>query len=134
MRVPLIVENRMYSYETILGWKVVWDKVCRMAYENEKPVQELVVVPDRIRIEGIAFHMNEKEQANYYSRQIPPNSDVITLDYTWKYYSKAHGTKDPKVVPEFERLHVPRSLFQTLGVGPWFRYSFPNCKITFWDE
>jgi hypothetical protein len=134
MKAPLIVNERMYSYETILSWKVVWDKICRMAYENEKPVSEIVVIPDRVRIEGIAVPMDEKEQSKYYSRGLPMNYEVITLDHMWSYYSKVHGTKDPKVVPEFQKLHVPRGLFSSLGVGPWFRYSFPNCTITFWEE
>lgn len=134
MKAPLIVEKRQYSYETILAWKVVWEKICRMAYENEKPVPELIVVPHHVRMEGIAVPMNEKQQADYYSKWIPLNSDVITLDHMWKYYSKVHSTKMPKVVPEFEKLHIPRSLFQSLGVGPWFRHSFPNCMVTFWDE
>lgn len=134
MKAPLIVENRQYSYETILAWKVVWDKVCRMAYENEKPVSELITVPDRVRMEGIAVPMSEILQSQYYSKQIPLNFEVITLDHMWKYYSKVHGTEMPKIVPQFQKLHVPRALFQSLGVGPWFRYSFPNCEITFWDE
>jgi hypothetical protein len=134
MRAPLIVSNRMYSYETILAWKVVWEKICRMAYENEKPVSELIAVPDYVRMEGIAVPMDETQQSHYYNRQIPINSDVITLDHMWKYYSKVHSTKIPNVVPEFEKLHVPRSLFQSLGVGPWFRHSFPNCTVTFWNE
>jgi hypothetical protein len=134
MKAPLIVNERMYSYETILSWKVVWDKICRMAYENEKPISEIVAIPDRVRMEGIAVPMNEKEQANYYSRGLPLNSEVLTLDHMWTYYSKLHGTEMPKVVPEFQKLHVPRALFKSLGIGPWFRYSFPNCTITFWDE
>jgi hypothetical protein len=105
-----------------------------MAYENEKPVSEIVTTPDRVRIDGIVILMNEKEQSNYYSRGLPLNSEVITLDHMWSYYSKVHGTKEPKVVPQFEKLHVPRALFKSLGIGPWFRYSFPNCTITFWDE
>lgn len=133
MRAPLVVKDRMYSYETILAWKVVWDKICRMAYENEKPVSELIVVPDRVRMEGIAVPMSEKQQADYYGKWMPLNSEVITLDHMWKYYSKAHGTEMPKVVPEFEKLHVPRSLFQSLGVDPWFRHSFPNCTVSFWE-
>ena len=134
MKAPLIVKDRMYSYETILVWKVVWDKICRMAYENEKPVSEIITIPDRVRMEGIAVPMSEKEQADYYSRWLPDNSETITLDYMWSYYSKVHGTEMPKVVPEFQKLHVPRGLFKSLGIGPWFRHSFPNCEITFWDQ
>lgn len=134
MRAPLIVNERMYSYETIVVWKVVWDKICKMAYEQEPPVSDIITVPDRVRIEGIAVPMDEKEQSRYYSRQLPINSDVITLDHMWSYYSKKHGAEMPKIVPEFKRLHVPRALFKSLGIGPWFRHSFPNCDITFWEE
>lgn len=133
MRVPLIINDRMYAYETIVAWKNVWDKICRMAYENDEPVSEFTMVPGHIRIEGIAFHMDEAEQANYYSRFLPLNSDVITLDHMWKYYSKKHGTEMPRVVPEFQNLHVPRSLFESIGINPWFQHSFPNCKVTYWS-
>lgn len=134
MRIPLIVENRMYLYETIVGWKIVWDTICKMAYENEKPVSEIIVVPGHVRIEGISIRMSEQKHAEYYRRGLPINSDVITLDHMWKYYSKQHGAEMPKVVPEFEHLHVPRGLFNSLGVIPWFRHSFPNCTVSFWDE
>jgi hypothetical protein len=134
MKTPLIVDNRMYSYQTIVVWKVVWDKICRMAYENESPVSEIITIPDRARIEGIAFPTDEQKQSQYYRRQDPLNSDLITLDNMWIHYSKKHGSEMPKVVPEFERLHVPRALFKSLGIGPWFRHSFPNCMITFWEE
>jgi hypothetical protein len=134
MRIPLIVDDNAYSYETVVSWKVVWDKICKMSYELEPPVAEIVTTPDRVRIEGIAVPMTEQKQSEFYSRQIPTNSDVITLDHMWSYYSKKHGVEVPEIVPEFKKLHVPRALFKSLGIGPWFRHSFPNCEITFWEE
>jgi hypothetical protein len=134
MRAPLVVKNNLYSYETILSWKVVWDKVCRMAYENEKVVSAIQTYPDGATIDLSAADMTERDHSIYYRNQSPANCDVITLDYTWKYYSTLYGSMTPNVVPEFKHLHVPRSLFESLGVHSWFRHSFPNCALTFWDD
>ena len=134
MKAPLVVKDRKYSYETINVWQDVWVKLCKMAYEEDIPVSEIITSPGYVRIEGIALPMSVNAQSEYYSRQIPLNSEHITLDYMWKHYSKGHGTEMPGVVPELRKLCIPRSLFQSLGVGPWFRHSFPNCDIVFWDE
>jgi len=41
---------------------------------------------------------------------------------------------DPVVVPELKEIYVPRILFTCLGVFTWFRHSFPNCQILFWED
>ena len=94
-------------------WQSVWQTICKMAYENEPPYERIIIQP-----EVIELSINEED----------------TLDYTWKIYSKKHGTTMPKVVPEFKELYVPRHLFEDLGIYPWFRHSFPNCEIHFWEE
>ena len=134
MKAPLVVKERKYTYETINAWRDVWTLICQMAYEEHLPVSKIITSPGHVRIEGIAVPMTEKEHSEYYSRQLPLNSEHITLDYMWKHYSKGYGTKMPGVVPELQELDVPRSLFQCLGVDSWFRHSFPNCKVIFWDE
>ncbi len=95
------------------NWKSVWETICKMAYENG-PLYEKIIIEPKV----IELSLNEED----------------TLDYTWKKYSKKHGSKMPNVIPEFKELYVPRHLFEDLGIYPWFRYSFPNCHIQFWDE
>jgi hypothetical protein len=134
MRVPLIIKNGRVSYETVLAWKVVWNKVCRMAYGSEKVVETIEAYPGKAIIDGVVVEMTEKDHSNFYQIGAPSNFEVITLDNTWKYYSSLHGTAMPKIVPEFTRLCVPRGLFESLGIDLWFQSSFPNCEIVFWDE
>lgn len=93
------------------SWKSVWETICKMAYENEAPFEKIIIEPSE-------FSNNEEN----------------TLDYTWKAYSKKHGSNMPGIVPEFKELYVPRILFENLGIYSWFRYSFPNCKVEFWKE
>ena len=66
-----------------------------------------------------------------------PN-EKATLDYHWQRYS---SLKDPNgdyiealVVPELKRIVVPLHLFYTQGVLAWFKHSFPNCDINYYDE
>ena len=134
MKVPLVVNERMYANETIDGWKSVWETICKMTYENDSPVSEIITAPDYAKINGLNVDMIEKEHSEYYRSQLPANSDSITMDEMWAFYSKKHGPKMPTPVPELQRLHVPRPVFQCLGIYSWFQHSFPNCKITFWEE
>jgi len=136
MNIPLYVGNNIYLYDTITRWKTVWERVCEMAYEGDVAYSEIVTHPYKMRVEGIQNNnMDEKEHSNYYSKKSPKNYEEITLDDMWRKYSKRYADMgDPFVVPEFRRLHVPRALFESLGVYPWFRHSFPNCEITFWEQ
>lgn len=94
------------------SWKEVWEKICKMAYENDIPCEKIIIEQNMLQ--------DSIDEEN-------------TLDYTWKIYSKKHGTNMPNTVLEFKELYVPRHLFENLGIYPWFRYSFPNCKISFWE-
>ena len=91
-----------------------WRQICDMAYFRSHIVDEIIV----------GEHNNITEKAR--------------LDYHWKQYS---SLKDPRgdfiealVVPELKYIRVPYNLFHTEGVYAWFRHSFPNCVITFWEE
>lgn len=90
-------------------WQSIWQQICEMAYENTNPVEKIIIEPT---------DFEDKEEN--------------TLTYTWKQYSKKHGPIMPGVVYELKELYVPKSLFEDLGIYSWFRYSFPNCKISYW--
>lgn len=97
-----------------------------MAYCKTYIIEDLITRP--------ASPFTEVEHTEIYNKRLCHNEYDITLDYTWKIYSKAFKTKMPHVIPELKRLHVPRILFEELGIRPWFKYSFPNCVVTFWEE
>ena len=72
-------------------------------------------------------------------KNINPNEFyTLTLDYMWKQYSKRRDINghfiEPQVVPELKYLFVPRILFDSLGIRSWFQFSFPNCKVQFWED
>lgn len=58
------------------------------------------------------------------------NLEELTLDFQWKNYQQLK----PLIIPELKYIYVPRILFESLGVYAWFKYSFPNCKIEFWEK
>lgn len=135
MKIPLIVKGRNYSQETLDSWTQVWETICKMAYEGNESISSMITSPSFMIVEELANdNLNEAEHSNYYKKRYPDNDYEITLDCMWKKYSRMYPTHDPCVNLSFERLHVPRPLFESLGIYPWFRYSFPNCKITFWEE
>ena len=93
-------------------WQSVWEKICKMTYEEDTPYESIIIYPGQIK-------MSYEEED--------------TLDYTWRIYSKKHGLKIPVTVPEFKELYVPRHLFLSLGIKQWFQHSFPNCKVDLWE-
>lgn len=66
------------------------------------------------------------------------NFNDIRLESVWKRYSEMKDKNgdfiQPQVVPELEELCIPYKLFYSMGVYQWFRYSFPNCKLVFWED
>jgi hypothetical protein len=135
MSISLIVKGRNYSQETLSAWQEVWGIICKMAYENATGYNSIITTPSFMMVERTANDtLNEKEHSNYYNKKIPDNDYDITLDHTWKKYSRMYPTSELSVNLQFEKLHVPRALFESLGIYRWFQYSFPNCKITFWEE
>lgn len=134
--IPLTVNSALYGKSTIFIWKTVWEKICVMAYENKDICEEIITLPGRINIDGvISDRMDEIEHTKYYTKKIPNNDYDITFDSTWKRISKHYGALYTLYdVPDLKKLHVPRQLFDSLGVRQFFRHSFPNCKITYWEE
>ena len=57
------------------------------------------------------------------------NIEEMSLDFQWKNYNSLK----PLVINELKYIFVPKILFESLGVYAWFRYSFPNCRIDFWE-
>ena len=136
MKIPLIVKGRNYSQETVDSWVQVWETICKMAYEGEENTTSIITSPSFMIVEENANdNLDEAEQSNYYKKRYPDNDYEITLDCTWKKYSRMYSHLNNSLINlGFERLHVPRPLFENLGIYLWFKYSFPNCKITFWGE
>lgn len=92
------------------NWQNIWKDVCEMAYEKATPIEKIIIEPNE-------FQYTEEN----------------TLTYMWKKYSKKHGPIMPGIVYEFKELYVPKVLFEDLGIQTWFRYSFPNCKVSYWQ-
>lgn len=136
MLIPLLVENKLYAKDTVVLWTIVWERICRMAYENADICQELITLPEGMIVDGIQSSKNDElEHADYYQKGFPDNHNQILFDSTWRRISKRFGAPYTIfVVPELRKLHVPRCLFDSLGVSQFFRHSFPNCVITFWGE
>lgn len=136
MEIPLVVCDNKYSQETINKWKTIWSSICDMCYTGINIQEEIITNPGYFQVDDeVMMNSNEKEQSIFYGNQYPTNDKEITLDYTWKEYSqKADPGVMPSVVPEFKHLHVPIFLFYTFGVDAWFSHSFPNCKVTFWEN
>ena len=107
------------SQELCDKWQSFWYDLCRMAYYRENIVRVLEIYDDA----------DDYKNCNYIQ---------LTLDFAWRNISEELDSEgkfvEPQVVEELEELYVPRLLFETLGVYTWFKYSFPNCKIHFWEE
>jgi hypothetical protein len=114
------------SVEDTEKWQRLWRQICDMAYLRENIITKLVVIP-------------EEEEYNYLKKlDIEWEHQHITLSYAWRNISKLTDKNgeflNPLVVPELEEIYVPNILFQAPGVYTWFSYSFPNCKIFFWED
>lgn len=96
-----------------------------MSY-HRKDINAIVSVEKTSYSEVLKYMINAK------------NFDLITLNHTWSQASlvkNADGLPvEPFVVPELREIYVPRILFETLGVYTWFKHSFPNCSILFWED
>lgn len=135
MEMPLYIHGNMYDRITVDAWQDVWDKICKMAYEGKDVCEKIVTRPGILHINGQVLHdSTESTHSREYNRHTPVNSYFLTLENVWKQYSSFYGSQMPQVVSEFKELIVPYSLYNCLGVQSWFRHSFPNCKVYFWDE
>lgn len=132
MDIPLYVHGNMYDEVTIDAWQTVWDQICKMAYDGTNICETIITRPGLMHMDGeMIYNSNHSDE---YKKLKYVNSDFLTLDNIWKQYSHLYGTAEVKIIPEFKKLVVPRSLYECLGVKSWFRYSFPNCHVVFWDE
>jgi hypothetical protein len=133
MRITIDIKNNHYCPETLQGWFQIWSQVCRMAYNKENIVESIIAEPGIVSIDGLVLlNQTEEFHSKVYKKRVPINDEHITLDYVWSIYSKKY--KYVHIVPEFKELHVPKELFENLGVKQWFNYSFPNCKVTYWKR
>ena len=66
------------------------------------------------------------------------NFEEITLEHTWKKTSSTRDSNgsyiETQIVPELTNIYVPKLLFETPGVYNWFKRSFPNCSIEYWED
>lgn len=135
MEIPLFISGNMYENVTVDAWQTLWDKVCKMSYEGTNVCESIVTKPGILYINGEIIDDNsELTHSNKYANIDPVNDHLLKLDDMWKQYSKLYGTAQPKIIPEFKELVVPYPLYYCLGVTQWFRYSFPNCKVTYWNS
>jgi hypothetical protein len=135
MEISLHISNNEYTERTIYAWQEVWENICKMAYEKMEPIEKIITNPGALIVNGKMVSKNsEVGHCHYYASKTPVNDYLITLDYTWKIYSKKYGSTMPGVVPEFKELYVPRPIFDDMGIQKWFSHSFPNCKIFYWSE
>jgi len=106
---------------TVEKWQILWQQICDMSYYRKNIVEEIKT--------------DVSEYDDLYKYQ---NFNEITLEYIWKFNSSFKNVDgeylQALVVPELKNIYVPRFLFETLGVFEWFKYSFPNCKILFWED
>lgn len=136
MEIPLIIHDSLYDQETVRDWQYTWETICLMTYENKEIVREIVTKPGIMVIHGMVNTSKlEYEHSEIYEKRIPINDEEITLDYMWKMFSNKHkDMQDLYIIEDFKHLHVPRALFENIGIKKWFEYSFPNCKVTYWNE
>jgi hypothetical protein len=107
-------------------WPALWKTICEMSYYRR-------CLTDQILVE-----IEDYELLEMYKNMNPNEFRGLTIDYMWKDYSETRDYLnkyiEPQVVPELKYLFVPRILFETLGVYTWFQFSFPNCKVEFWED
>lgn len=111
--------------EVINKWQAVWQQICDMAYHRKNLSSKIIV--DRIGYSELMKYTINSE-----------NFDLITLDHIWKQVSSTKNADgyplEALVIPELLEIYIPRILFETLGVFQWFKHSFPNCVISFWED
>jgi hypothetical protein len=111
--------------EVVDRWQMVWNNICNMAYYRKGIVKNITTDP--LEYNNILRYHSLKSS----------NFDEITLDHTWKKYSSMKNNDgeflEALVVPELEEIYVPRLLFDSLGINEWFKTSFPNCLVSYWE-
>lgn len=135
MEIPIVIRYQNYREETVDKWIDVWSTICEMCYNGSLITESITVLPGSIQIdEELSLNPSEKEHCEIYRMRDFLNHEVISLDHTWKKFSNEAGPRNLLVIPEFKNLYVPRCLFDSLGVKQWFRYCFPDCKVTYWEN
>jgi hypothetical protein len=132
MEIPILIKNNMYLPKTVRAWQTVWNVICEVAYDNLYDIQEEIITrPTNLIIKESELVHDDREfvHTQIYNFRGPTNYYELTLDHVWK---KFDG--EPRINKTLRRLHVPRVLFEDLGVRQWFAYSFPRCKVTYWEE
>jgi hypothetical protein len=103
-------------------WQDTWRKICDMAYYRKRVTSKITTKYDGVFLDNIV----KKDYTEY------------TFDYIWYQISKAKSPQglhiDALIVPELLEIYVPRVLFECAGVYVFFRYSFPNCEIHYWED
>lgn len=103
-------------------WQSLWTQICNMAYYRTD-------ITDKIQTRLDENLFNEFKKIDY---------SEYTFDYIWSNVSKNRDSDgfyvDAQVVPELKEIYVPRVLFECTGLYVFFRHSFPNCIISYWED
>ena len=107
-------------------WQSMWQHICDMAYYR-KNITDTLYVSENDYTSLLKYRMSNCK-----------NFHKLTLDYEWQKISNLRDDNgdflEPLVVPELKQIYVPRILFESVGVYPWFKHSFPNCTIMFLED
>lgn len=110
--------------DIIEEWQAIWQQICDMTYHGKNIVDHVYTTPNDIG--DVEKYKNAS------------NFELITLDHVWSLVSRCKDENgrflQPRVVPELQEIYVPGILFETMGVYQWFKHSFPNCSILFWEH
>jgi hypothetical protein len=123
MEIPIVIRHNHYRDETVEMWKSVWSTICEMCYNGNFVTEKIIVEPTSIQIdEELILNASRSDHYQVYKTTDCENLEELTLDYTWRQYSKKAGPRNLLVIPEFRRLHVPECLFESHVVKQWFRH------------
>lgn len=109
-----------FEKEVVDYWQDIWDKICRMSYEDEETCSEIITNPP--------FGRN----THFYERNNCANAYTLTFSFTLDFYKLIYSDTTQKIVPELKKLSVPKCLFGVEENMHWFLKTFPNCTIEFW--
>lgn len=109
---------------TIQKWQATWSKLLDMAYHRKNVTRDFWVE-------------NTHYDDLYIWSKHARNFESIQFETMWRKYD-VRGIDgnyiDPQPVLEVEHIYVPRILFETLGIKTFLHMSFPNARLSYWED